>query len=102
MRVSIASLRAAGISSELITLAIEIEEKETAAKVREQTRKRVQNHRSRNACNALQPLQRYTTVEINREKLATETGTLFAQESPTIESESVSKRGTRLSKRSEE
>jgi hypothetical protein len=53
MKLSIASLRAAGVTAEVIVTAIEAEQTAAIEKRREQTRERVRRHRERNASNAL-------------------------------------------------
>lgn len=57
---NISRLRAAGLTDETIVKVMEVKQAEDAERLatrREQTRKRVKNHRSRNACNALHALQ---------------------------------------------
>jgi len=65
--VEVSTLRALGFDDATILKIAEAAEKEAAVKRREQTRIRVQNHRSRNAGNGYKRYKRYPSVE-NKEQ----------------------------------
>jgi hypothetical protein len=101
VRLSISSLRAAGVSADQIMQAVEIEQAKRDDRIREQTRERVRAHRTRNASNArnaVTSLHKKIANEISEPKTGTEIAqeTLLLTESVKKESIRANKHGTRL------